>query len=137
MGPLLWRTSTHLDETVHPTLVGLVPVVAARPLSLACKPGGHHVTRPLQHTLGQSLFKPGAISLASSPNRDRHPSKMTPAPGRGKETTYTSQTGHSSGLGTYRWADYRPCPLMKVSQETTQGKCPAIWCYYISSKCLF
>lgn len=86
---------------------------------------------PAPYALTWSLFKVmlQAWQYITSPDRGYHHSKVTPEQGRGKKTTYTSATTAPA------W-DYRPYPPTKVSQGTTQWKCPEVRCYCSSGKCL-
>ena len=63
------------------------------------------------------------------------PLQMILAPERGKDNhTHLSDRGLSSGLEADNWSICRPHPPMKSTQGTTQGKCPAVWCYCILGK---
>lgn len=91
----------------------------------------------LQYNLGQNPSKVvlPAWEYASSPDSVQHHSKMTPTLGRGKDNhTYQSKCCPSSGPGADIWCDCRSYSPIKASQETTQGKCPAVLCYCSSGK---
>lgn len=52
-----------------------------------------------------------------------------------EQYTHQSDRGTSSYLVANSLSDGRHLPI-KTSQGTTQGNCPAVWCYYISDKYL-
>lgn len=97
----------------------------------------HFAELPLQYAFGQSPSKvvPQAWQCASCPDRGQHHFKVTPALGRGKDTTHISKTvAPTVGLGADGCYDCRLHPPMKFSQGTKQRKHPVVWCYCNSGK---
>lgn len=78
-------------------------------------------------------------SLAKSKQRLQKPTPIQSdsIPGvRVRQPHMLVNGGPNSGLGANGPSDCRPRPHRKISQGTTQGKCPAVWNYFISGKCL-
>ena len=86
---------------------------------------------PLQHFFKQETIQSSAISLAGYKQSQQGPapSKVTPTLERGKITTVTSQTVDSAvAMGRGQITGMIPDPALptKASQETTEGKHPAV-----------
>lgn len=94
------------------------------PPALQICPLHYALTRPYP----KWYHKPGIMQEAPA---------RTPTMGTGEDShTHQSDCSPNSGLGADIWSDSRPCPPMKATQGTTQGKCLAVWRYHLSGECL-